>query len=361
MKCLENLCRLLLLLLLLLVAVFVYQRQLVHVQKTPLTQEEPSQPVVLFWTLLFAHSWPFGEGIRYCGTVKCYFTQKRELYLTSSAVVFHSSGAHFLTDFLAVISLKRPRKQRWVYMNGESPVRSPIHYILNRPFFNWTMTYRLDSDIKGTYALIVPGNPFHNGFDRHRNYLKGKTIDVSALISHCTYDRLKLVWSLMKYINVNLMGACNGKWLSLSDSHSQIRRSKFYLAFENSLCLDYVTEKTYKNSYENEAVPVILSGANLSNPQIVPPGSYIDATKFKSAKELADYLKYVGSSKEHYNKFFEWRDKWNIDTDSWNTRWCHLCEKIHKTNGSSQKQYYTDLSGLYDKERECKPYIKWND
>ncbi|XP_003385580.1 PREDICTED: alpha-(1,3)-fucosyltransferase 6-like [Amphimedon queenslandica] len=360
MKFMENLFRLLLLLLLILVAYFVYRMQQkpeAVTQNTPLPQE--NQTIILFWTLLFAHSWPF-EGIRHCGTYACYFTENKDYYYKSSAVVFHSSGAHFLSDFLEVFSLERNQSQMWVYMNGESPVRSPIHYFLKRPLFNWTMTYRLDSDIKGTYALVFPGQ-FKSGFDHQRNYLKGKTIEVSALISHCVYDRLKAVRSLMKYIDVNLMGTCNGKWLSVTESHSQIKHSKFFLAFENSLCVDYITEKTYRNAYTNEAVPVILSGANLSNPLIVPPGSYIDASKFKTAKELADYLKYVGESKERYNKFFEWRNKWNIDTDSWNTRWCHLCEKIHKNSKLDSQQYYTDLSGLYDRKRECKPYIKWND
>ncbi len=53
---------------------------------------------------------------------------------------------------------------------------------------------------------------------------------------------------------------------------------------------------------------MIFSGADLSNPEIVPQGSYIDGTKFAGAKELADYLKQVGSDPKLYNKFFEWRD-----------------------------------------------------
>ena len=314
------------------------------------------RPLILFWTLFYNEPWPI-NGERHCGEYTCDFTSNKKLFYNSSALIFSPHGRHFMSDVLFAKSFDRPPWQRWVFADGESPMHSPVHHFLKgQPLFNWSVSYRLDSDVRGVYGITFPGQ-FRNGFDRQRNYLEGKTIDVSALISNCAYDRLKLVWSLMKYININLMGTCNGKWLSFNDSHSQIRRSKFYLAFENSLCVDYVTEKLYKNGYMNGAVPVIVSGANLSNPLIVPPGSYIDATKFKSAKELADYLKYVGSSKERYNKFFEWRDKWNINATDWAVM-CNLCKKLHESSPEDTK-VYTDLSNLYVKEKECIPYFKW--
>ena len=313
-------------------------------------------PVILLWTLYFNIHWRIEEGVKECARYKCYFTANKDFIHNSSAVVFHSWARHLLPDVLKAVKLAvpRPQNQRWVYMNRESPVNSPTHHFLrNWHIFNWTLTYKLDSDVVGKYFNVRPGQ-FQNGFDSHKDYLEEKTIEVSALISNCMYNRLKVVRSLMEHINVNLMGKCNNNRMSAKHIQLQIRRSKFYFAFENSLCLDYVTEKTYKNSYENEAVPVILSGANLSNPQIVPPGSYIDATKFKSAKELADYLKYVGSSKERYNKFFEWRDKWSITRVAWD---CNLCKKLHESSPEETK-VYTDLSGLYDRD-ECQSYNRW--
>ena len=316
------------------------------------------QPIILFWTLFISTKWPIDEGRRHCGEHSCYFTSNKKLFPKSSAVIFSKFAWGFLTDVLTAVNLKRPQWQRWILVSGESPVNRPIyHFLRNYPIFNWSISYRTDSDVKGVYGYTFPGK-FQDGFDPYKNYLKGKTIEVSALISHCVYNRLKAVRSLMKYIDVNLMGACNGKWLSVSESRLQIQSSKFYLSFENSLCVDYITEKTYRNAYTNEAVPVILSGANLSNPLIVPPGSYIDASKFKTAKELADYLKYVGESEERYNKFFEWRASWNINTTNWDVL-CKLCDKIHESSAAETK-VYTDLSGLYSKERECKPYIRWN-
>ena len=316
-------------------------------------------PTVLFWTLFFRNPWPVQEGIRHCGSYKCNFTQNRENFHNSRAVIFHFGAIRFLPDVLHAASLKRLPNQWWIYMNGEPPLHNRIYpFLRNYPVFNWTMTYKVDSDIGGTYAVITPG-VFRDGFDPKRNYLEGKTIEVSAMVSDCVYGRMRAIRALMKHINVNLRGKCNGNMAA--DGHSLIRKSKFYLAFENTLCVDYVTEKTYKNAYQNEAVPIILSGANLSNPQIVPPGSYIDASKFKSAKELADYLKYVGGNKEVYNKFFEWRNKWDVHITTWTSLLCGVCKKIHESDPLLHPKVYTsDLSGVYVKEKECTSYIKWN-
>ena len=360
MKIVRKFCLLILVLQLVFISIgFKLWKRAASPKKQTKSLEDNEPPIVLFWTLLFENPWPVKvEGTRHCGSYKCHFTQNREDFHNSRALIFHFRAIRFLPDVLHAASLKRLPNQWWIYMNGEPPTHSRIYpFLRNYPVFNWTMTYRVDSDISGAYAVISPG-VFHDGFDPKRNYLEGKTIEVSAMISNCAYGRMRAIRALMKHINVNLMGKCNGN--VVANAHLQIRRSKFYLAFENSLCVDYVTEKTYKNAYQNEAVPVIISGANLSNPQIVPPGSYIDASKFKSAKELADYLKYVGGNKEVYNKFFEWRNKWNVHGTTWNSLLCGVCKKIHESDPLLHPKVYTDLSGVYDKEKECTSYIKWN-
>ena len=53
---------------------------------------------------------------------------------------------------------------------------------------------------------------------------------------------------------------------------------KFYLAFENALCPDYVTEKFFR-TLKLPVVPVVMGGDNYKN--LVPPGSFIDVNNFK--------------------------------------------------------------------------------
>lgn len=58
------------------------------------------------------------------------------------------------------------------------------------------------------------------------------------------------------------------------------RDYKYYLAFENSLCRDYVTEKFYKPLLYT-TVPVVYGGADYEVAG-APPNSYIDVRKFSS-------------------------------------------------------------------------------
>ena len=56
---------------------------------------------------------------------------------------------------------------------------------------------------------------------------------------------------------------------------------QFYLAFENSLCGDYITEKFWKVLSYN-VVPVVLNGVNMT--RVAPPHSYIDIKDFASVE-----------------------------------------------------------------------------
>lgn len=51
------------------------------------------------------------------------------------------------------------------------------------------------------------------------------------------------------------------------------------MAFENSLCVDYITEKFFKVLNYN-VIPVVLNGVNMS--AIAPPNSYIDLKDFEN-------------------------------------------------------------------------------
>ena len=64
----------------------------------------------------------------------------------------------------------------------------------------------------------------------------------------------------------------------------------FYLAFENSNCPDYITEKLWR-VLDLNIVPVVMGGGNYSRD--APENSVINVKDFPSAKALADYLTYL--------------------------------------------------------------------
>ena len=311
--------------------------------------------IILTWTKWFYHKWTKKDAVIECGPYRCFITNNKKLFHNSSAVLFHLPARQFFYDLHKACSMSRPPGQYWILYNREAPGPfSQRESLINRhcnSLFNWTMTYKLSSDIRFGYAEIIPGK-FKAGFDPNKNYLKGRTKMAIALISNCAKNRLSFIDQLKKYIDVDIYGKC-GKSCR-PNCFSLIPKYKFYLSFENAVCKDYITEKTYINAFANEIVPVIISGANLSNPTVIPPNSFVNALEFERAVDLADYLLLIGSDPQRYNEFFKWRDNWSVIDIATFKIPCYVCNKIHESNLTHKM--YTDIASWYSVNENCKPY-----
>ena len=140
-----------------------------------------------------------------------------------------------------------------IYRQLESPFHSNVP--TGNRWFNWTATYRRDATIVTPYEKFV----FFNNYTglpakAKRNYAEGKTKMAAWFVSNChsTSGRGLYAKELQKYIQVDIYGACGDKKCRRSDATAcseMLRRDyKFYLAFENSACVDYITEKFYVNA-----------------------------------------------------------------------------------------------------------------
>lgn len=65
------------------------------------------------------------------------------------AITFFSSLPF---DYINGIPQKRSHHQIYIYSNLEPPIYSAHNLINENYFYNWTMTYRLDSDIIWSYG-----------------------------------------------------------------------------------------------------------------------------------------------------------------------------------------------------------------
>jgi hypothetical protein len=111
---------------------------------------------------------------------------------------------------------------------------------------------------------------------------------------HTNNKREEYVRVLQKYIKIDIFGKCtNSRYLCPKSGGNECIKKlsleyKFYIAFENSDCKEYITEKFYR-TLTLPVVPVVMGWGDYAINS--PPNSYIDVNDFTSIKALADYLK----------------------------------------------------------------------
>ena len=181
------------------------------------------------------------------------------------------------------------------------------------------------------------------------------------MVSHCetSIRREDYVAELQKYIDVDVYGKC-GKlrcprnethWISHPKCYKRLATEyKFYLAFENSICNDYVTEKLF-SILQHDIVPVVLGGADYT--RIAPPHSFIDARQFEGPEQLADYLKRLDTDDDLYAEYFEWKKDYKVEAgfeQMARHAFCDLCSKLHR---DESVKYYTSLAPFWSVETQC--------
>lgn len=82
-----------------------------------------------------------------------------------------------------------------------------------------------------------------------------------AVISNCNRtlnNRLEFISELQKYIDVDVYGKCGNFSCSKTNHHECMsmfeKDYKFYLALENSNCVDYITEKYFNNGLKYNSI-----------------------------------------------------------------------------------------------------------
>ncbi|KAI9563032.1 hypothetical protein GHT06_010489 [Daphnia sinensis] len=261
----------------------------------------------------------------------------------------------------------------------QSPEMMPIYISAIDNVFNWTMTYKLDSDIQFLYGRIIPGPTApRNQEDVNKmiaethsrsvkNYAANKTRSIAWMVSHCetSSNRESYVTQLSKFIPVDVYGKCGdlscprneANWVSDPKCYDMLEaKYKFYLSFENSICTDYVTEKFFE-IMKHDMIPIVYGGANYS--QIAPFHSYINALEFTPGK-LAEYLKMLDENDTLYNEYFWWKDHYRVESGEEQMArhgFCDLCKKLHQDQGVVK--YYQELVPTWHPNTQCRRFVSW--
>ncbi|XP_071524410.1 alpha-(1,3)-fucosyltransferase C-like [Panulirus ornatus] len=243
---------------------------------------------------------------------------------------------------------------RYVFWMMESPQHLFGDLESYHGLFNWTFTYRLDSDFPSPYGFVTT---------RHQEpsvdvagLVGNKTKLVAWFVSNCASSsgRESLARTLHQYLPVDIYGRCGP--LSCARSHQTRcydmlqKNYKFYLAFENSLCRDYITEKFF-SVLEYYVVPVVWGMGNYTSQ--APPHSYIDALSFPSVHDLAQYLLYLDANHTAYMEYFQWKQRQQVVVGWGSTAvpWCRLCERLHT---DTTTKVYHDLHSWFVVNSSCR-------
>ena len=315
----------------------------------------PKPILVIVWTKFWSEPWWVGDGtqsLRTCPELvgQCEFTRDHSRLKESDVLLFH------MNDKLN-LPRRHLRHQKWVFSTVEPP---PIVKRANLPalqgVFNLTMTYARSAQVSwtyGRYELLSPETK--PDYDKTFNFAANKTYLVAWFVSHCiTWSRRETyVQALRKHINVHQYG-CGGKYTCPRSKASECDRRlndnyKFYLAFENSICRDYVTEKFWRILHLN-VVPIVLGNASYSD--ILPPHSYIDVRDFPSPRHLAVYIKMVGSNDTLYNEYFRWRAKYTCSKFKKPTNLaCNVCR--HAVDMRGKTEIVRDVLAEWGQKQNC--------
>ncbi len=247
--------------------------------------------LVLDWTGFFGqpiHA-SFQSLIDVCPEMPaCVYSSNKSLFESADAILFHLADMPLEEDNDSdndnaspaysywPPSTSRRREQRFVLFSFESPSRTEDVDL--RPFkryFNLTMSYRSDSDIWFPYGYFGKSMS-EDGDNDQLTAGANKSRLLLWFSSNCkTHGHRELVVNkLRNLIPVDVFGRCSKdvtkrfacpKHASSECETLLAEQYFFYLAFENSVCDEYVTEKFFRSLRLYRTVPVVLRRRDYGN------------------------------------------------------------------------------------------------
>ena len=166
------------------------------------------------------------------------------------------------------------------------------------------------------------------------------------------------VSELRRFIEVDVYGGCGRLKCPPPGAASDERcldmlerRYFFYLAFENSLCVDYVTEKFWR-TLRRDVVAVVLGAGDYSR-LVPPPATHVDVRQFASPRHLADRLRaLMTTERRSYAEMLRLKRRLRCSVDDghsaeFRTR---LCRYLDETDGETRT---TDLELSWNARLMC--------
>ncbi|CAH2087880.1 unnamed protein product [Euphydryas editha] len=322
---------------------------------------------ILFWKkpitnrsekLRFNHAPKFIDGQsmfikQRCKFINCFITHNKYLlrkdHQNLDAVVF---DVRDIMDFsINEFDLTRSADQKYIFRSLHSSENYPICDPFFDNFFNWTWTYKLNSDIpqpliniyNSRNELVGPNiNMAWNKKMIHKNrffrQISSKTKAVAWIVNKCKMKRKyqdfvrELKKELKSYnYTLDIYGTCGDNMCPGSSITKCLKmiemRYFFQLIVEDTFAEDYVSERMVR-AMTRIVIPIVLGTSDYNN--FLPPGSYINAQTF-DMKKLGAIIDYLLQNRNTYKHFFDWKNHYYYTVRP-RSLVCDLCEKLNNFN-----------------------------
>ena len=295
-------------------------------------------------TILWYDIWHDGKGVRnkckFVNFSKCkcpctvdFFivedTQKTYKPFGADAVLFQINKLRYLSH-----PPKKRKGQVFVAVEREATPLSKIPLKNFEYVFNWTMTFRQDSDIFYPYGRIFERKnapPAKNYSEIFRRKKKG----IVWFVSHCKTKskREDYAEELKKYIDLDIIGQCGSNTCGKHNSSECLRKYEeeyfFRFNFENTFHTDYVTEKLFEN-FSKDMIQIV--GGSADYDKIAPENTIISVKDFGSPRTLAAYLQILMNSEERYTEYLKTKNNYYAELLRRQSQraYCTLCNMLHR-------------------------------
>ena len=139
---------------------------------------------------------------------------------------------------------------------------------------------------------------------------------VAGVMSNCEFEwRTKYITELMEHIHIDQWGKClkntpgdfwkNRRARSFEQQKLDFLTEnpyKFLMAFENTVEVDYITEKIY-DSYLTRTIPIYFGDKAVFD--FIPTNTSLIYANNYTPKELAKLIKHIGTNDTLYSEFFK--------------------------------------------------------
>ena len=318
-------------------------------------------PIVMQWRTTQFWQDPFYSHQGKAAFASCLFNNCLTLPMDGNPTHVDAYLFHVAINEKDRMPERRQPWQKYIVIAQESEIRSTFPSYM-KDIFNLTVSHRLDADITIPHGAIERKLPSDPTPTPGTNFAANKTGFAAFVVSNCETPSKREVYvkKLQEYISIDTYGKCGTeKWPKPYEECNNKncgekkcwkyinKKYKFYLAFENSICIDYVTEKLYRTLYHGGMIPIVLGGADYA--ARLPKKSYIDVADFESPKELAEYLKILDTNDTLYNEYFQWQYHYkSVQLGSFR---CYLCAYLHLNK--SAKKILPDFGKWFSPSERC--------